>query len=228
MGKNLLYAVVALGVIGGVIFFVKDKNRAPQEAEIPTASTESPREMVRDGKYMLAAESTLNWEGRKNLIVGYKDVGTLKAKEGNFTVSGGKVADGKIIFNMSTIQAGKTGKGMGEEGLERHLKSDDFFATEKFPTAEFMIRETVSAEDVQSSHRYAIKGDLIMKGITQSVEIPAIVYLRDGSLRVEGAAEFDRTKWDIRYGSDKFFDNLANNVIDDMFSISFQFTASAQ
>lgn len=228
MGKNFLYAIAAFTAIVGAIVFVKNRNMVSTVSAPSASVTASAREIVRDGKYALAAQSALNWEGRKTLIVGYKDVGTLMAKEGNFTVSGGTVTDGKIVFDMSTIRVGKTGKGMGESGLDRHLKSDDFFGVEKFPTAELVFKETLPSADVVTSFGYTVRGELTIKGITQLVEIPVTVYMQDGKLRVDGKAELDRTKWDIRYGSDKFFDNLANNVIDDMFSVSFQFVAGAQ
>jgi len=38
----------------------------------------------------------------------------------------------------------------------------------------------------------------------------------------------DRTKWDIKYGSGSFFDNLGDKVISDIFLIEFNITADPQ
>jgi polyisoprenoid-binding protein YceI len=72
---------------------------------------------------------------------------------------------------------------------------------------------------------YLVRGKLTIKGITNDIEFPAAIYMQKGELHAKATFDLDRTKWDIRYGSNKFFDNLANNVIDDMFTVSFDLTA---
>ncbi|KKW43069.1 MAG: YceI family protein [Candidatus Magasanikbacteria bacterium GW2011_GWA2_56_11] len=194
--------------------------------QTPAAPANAVEEQVRAGTYAVsAADSRVIWEGRKTLIQDYADRGTLAVKEGVLTLDGAGAA-GRIVFDMTSIKAASTGRQAGEPTLEKHLKSEDFFAVEKFPTAAF---ELTSAEpaDAADPGRYLLRGNLTMKGLTREIEFPAAVYMRAGTLYAEGTATVDRTQWDIRFGSDKFFDNLADNVIDDNFTVAFTLVAKS-
>jgi hypothetical protein len=39
------------------------------------------------------------------------------------------------------------------------------------------------------------------------------------NVRVDADFELDRTLWDVRFGSGKFFEDLGDNVIDDNFRV---------
>ena len=53
------------------------------------------------------------------------------------------------------------------EQRDGHLKSDDFFSAEKYPTINFVS----SAFTKQAGNNYSLKGDLTIKGITKPVEL---------------------------------------------------------
>jgi polyisoprenoid-binding protein YceI len=75
---------------------------------------------------------------------------------------------------------------------------------------------------------YDVVGDLTMKGATGEVAFPATIYLdTEGKLHAEARFEFDRTQWGITAGSGSFFDDLADNVIDDMVAVTFSLVATA-
>lgn len=188
-------------------------------------TTSSEKIKAKEGSYVVTPNNVIHWEGRKTLIVNYKDTGTISIKEGSALVLGGK-AEGSIMFDMTTLTAETTGKGSGQSGLTGHLKSADFFDVQKFPTGEFKITGIASTPNASSSFASVIAGTLTLKGITKPVQIPAEIYEKDGLVHVKASVELDRTQWDIRYNSSKFFSNLADNVIDDMFGISFHITAS--
>jgi polyisoprenoid-binding protein YceI len=223
--KRLLLPLGAIVLIGGGCA------TAPK-AETPTALETAPVpaavvSSAKDGVYAFGSEHSVVWEGRKILIPGYKDTGTLGIKEGSVTIAGGKVTGGKIVFDMATLEVKGTGKGKGEPMLQKHLKSPDFFDAEKFPTIEFAVTEVVPAADAATTFMHAVKGNLTIKGITKPHEFSAKIYDQDGAGRVEGSMEIDRTLWDVRYGSGKFFKNLADNVIDDNFTVKLDLTARA-
>jgi len=46
-------------------------------------------------------------------------------------------------------------------------------------------------------------------------------------VKAVGTAKLDRTKWDIRYGSGKFFQGLGDKMIYDDFEVTFDITAKA-
>jgi polyisoprenoid-binding protein YceI len=183
---------------------------------------------IADGTYVLvASESVINWQGSKTLIANYDDTGTINLKDGMFTVKDSVVTDGAVTFDMKTITVSSTGKGVGDFPgmLEKHLKSDDFFGVEKNPTAEFKVKSVMAQPD----NTYMVTGDLTMKGKTNEIVLPARVSMMDGGkLHITADATVDRTKFDIRYGSGKFFDNLADNVIDDNFTVNFDLMATKQ
>jgi polyisoprenoid-binding protein YceI len=83
--------------------------------------------------------------------------------------------DGTIEFDESrpeqsavrfTIQAASISTNVADR--DAHLRSDDFFAVEKYPTITF--RST--AIERQGQDTFAVTGDLTMRGVTKQVVIP--------------------------------------------------------
>ena len=58
-------------------------------------------------------------------------------------------------------------EGKGKTNLDGHLKSDDFFGTEKFPTATLVIKSIGE----KSANVYSVTGDLTIKGKTESIKL---------------------------------------------------------
>lgn len=68
-----------------------------------------------------------------------------------------------------------------------------------------------------------------MKDKTHEVTFPATIYQKtDGAVVATASFAIDRTLWGVTSGSGSFFDDLADNVIDDMVSLSFSLTAQKQ
>lgn len=165
-----------------------------------------------NGSYELSQETTVAWQGRRPLMQGYMDSGVLTISEGSIEVLDNSIASGHFVFDMNSITAQTTGAGGGEDMLSNHLKSDDFFSVEDYPTAELHITEITNG---------VLDGKLTLKGQTHPVQFPAVIATDGQSVRIIGTADLDRTLWNIQYGSGKFFDNLADKVIDDIFTVSF-------
>jgi len=159
-----------------------------------------------DGFYRIdTKKSVIEWEGSK--ITGKSHTGTVNLQEGGLQIADGKVSGGKFTINMASINVTDLEGGMKGK-LEGHLNSDDFFATEKFKTANLAI---VSVDGDN------IKANLTIKGQTYEVEFPTkIVINADGTLKATATIEVDRSKYDVRYGSDSFFDNLGDKAINDI------------
>lgn len=217
MNKIIAILVLIVLIAGGYYYF-KNKNDVVETVNDGTEVTEN-KKPISSGTYSFSTTtSSVIWEGRKTLIVGYTDTGIISIKSGALTL--GETSSGSIVFDMNSISAQKTGRGDGETMLTKHLKSDDFFSAEKFPTSEFKIK-SVKQDASKTPLTYKLMGDLTIKGITKPIEVSAEIYDLDGTVHMKGVAYLDRTLWDVRYGSDKFFDNLANNVIDDNFTVRF-------
>lgn len=161
-----------------------------------------------------ASKSTITWVGKK--VTGQHE-GTIKLKDGAFFMKDGKIARGKFTVDMTSIEVTDLKAGEGKEKLEGHLKADDFFGTVKFATANMNFKTvTPKANGV-----YTVVANLTIKGITNPVTFDITVKDNVATAKVV----VDRTKYDIKYGSGSFFDNLGDKVISDNFdlTVSLQF-----
>jgi polyisoprenoid-binding protein YceI len=162
-----------------------------------------------DGYYTIdSTSSSVVWTGQK--VTGSSHTGTVTIKEGGLQVSNGQISGGKFTIDMTTITTTDLSGGMAKK-LDGHLKSEDFFATEKHKTANLSIK-SVDGDKVTAN--------LTIKGITNEVTFPATVTITDGALSATAIIEVDRTKYEVRYGSDNFFDNLGNKAIDNTIKFS--------
>lgn len=207
------------GPIGDPVLSVTpDTSASPAAVASPSVFT--------DGTYQLdASASSMAWAGKKTLIKDYTDRGTIALSAGTTVVKNGTVASGSVTVDMTTIKTLSTGKGSGESMMESHIKSADFFDVEKYPTAVFTLtRLTPHAGDL-----FSVDGTLTVKGITKAVAFSATVR-QDGNKLIMEAPEvrLDRTEWDIRYASGKFFKELGDKVIDDIFTVSFTAVGTLQ
>jgi len=223
-GIFAVLVVIALVIIGTLIVKGgKSEKTLEQSVQDQSTVTDSSKMELASGSFELDTETaTVQWEGRKTLIEGYVDRGTLSVQESELTANEDGLSSGSILFNMDSIKTVSTGVGGGQAGLDKHLKSADFFDVAQFPTATF---EITGSEKTEVEHMYNVSGNLTMKGVTESVTIPMELFMSENGLRLIATANLDRTKWNVVYGSGSFFDNLANNVIDDMFAISFDLVA---
>jgi len=160
------------------------------------------------------AKSTVKWLGKK---VGGEHTGTISVKEGSLEMANGKVTGGKVVIDMNSLvntdiaDAGMNGKLVG------HLKGDDFFGVANFPTAELVITK------VDGNN---FSGNLTIKGITNPASFTAVAS-KDGKNTVyKGTITVDRSKYNVKYGSKSFFDNLGDRVIYDEFTLDFNLVLS--
>ncbi|MCF8465360.1 MAG: YceI family protein [Flavobacteriales bacterium] len=157
-----------------------------------------------DGFYRIDSKtSSVEWVATK--ITGKTHTGTVSLSEGGLQIEANKVSGGKFTIDMTTINVTDLEGGMKTK-LEGHLKNDDFFSVDKFKSANLTI---VSVDGDK------IKANLTIKGITNEVVFPAkIVFAADGTVTASADINVDRSKYDVRYGSDSFFDNLGDKAID--------------
>ncbi len=211
MKKIILSILVLIIVAVAITLIVRKSNRTESDTSAPTTAT-----TAEVGTYRTSSDATVAWQGKRPLMEGYMDSGTLKISSGTVTVSEGS-ASGKFVFDMSTISAGATGKGSGMEILTNHLKSADFFDIAKYPTATLVVTK---ATPTTTAYEYIAEGTLQMKGETHPISFPVTMYSDGMDLRAKGVIEVNRTIWNIKYGSGKFFQDLGEKMIDDVFSVS--------
>ena len=161
-------------------------------------------------------KSIVLWNGKK--VTG-EHSGTIKLAGGTLSLSGTNLTQGSFTIDMTTITSTD---GAGAR-LEGHLKADDFFGVEKFPTANFVITKVTPA----AAGKLTVSGNLTIKGITKALSFPATLAVKGNSLTaVAKSVKVDRTKYDIRYRSKSFFDSIGDKAIDDEFTLDITLIAS--
>ena len=103
--------------------------------------------------------------------------------------------------------------------LEGHLKSDDFFGVTSHPTAHLKITKVKAKGGV-----YFVTADVTIKEITHPVEFETTVSSTAGTMTATSKITIDRSKYNVRYGSNSFFDNLGDKAIYDNFDLNVELT----
>ena len=158
-------------------------------------------------------KSTVNWTGKK---VGGEHTGTIAIKEGTLDVTGGKLTGGKVVIDMQTIADTDLTDASWNAKLVGHLKTDDFFGVETYPTAELVVNKVEA-----NGNALTVSGNLTIKGITNPVSFTATSSKNGKITTYKGTITIDRSKYNIKYGSKSFFDNLGDKVIYDEFTLDF-------
>ncbi|HQE34852.1 YceI family protein [Flavobacterium alvei] len=151
--------------------------------------------------------STIEWVGKK--VTGQHN-GTVNFKDGAVVLKGKKLVGGTFTVDMTSLTATDlTGEYLGK--LNGHLKADDFFGTDKFPTATLVIKKI----GAKSANIYTTTADLTIKGITKPVTFDITV---NGNTATT-AFNVNRTIYGIQYGSKSFFDSIGDKAINDEFEL---------
>jgi polyisoprenoid-binding protein YceI len=170
--------------------------------------------------------STLGWRGRK---IGGEHYGTIEIANGNVYVYDGNLVAGYFIIDMHTIVNIDLEDAEQNARLVGHLESADFFEVETYPSAEFELSGVSQIENpedyVDEGYTHYISGNLTMKGITNGITFPARVSVADDQLTANAHFNIDRAKWNVRYGSESFFDNLGDDVIMDEINLKLDLVA---
>ena len=169
-------------------------------------------------------ESAIEWAGRN---MGSKHWGTLRLKSGSLTFRKGLPAAGSIIIDMNSVTDLNIEESELRKILEDHLKSDDFFDVERYPEARLDILGAEPIRDAtQGLPNLAMKGTLTMRGVTNTVTFDSASGLNEeGHWVAQANFDIDRTRWNIFYGSGRFFQNLGMHVVNDLISLQVKIAA---
>jgi len=163
---------------------------------------------IEDGvKEVKVETSSVTWKGYK--VTG-SHTGSIALKEGSLEFKDEKLVGGEFTIDMTSVENTDM-EGEYKAKLEGHLKSDDFFGVENHPTAKLVFNKVKST----GKNSYEVTGDLTIKGKTNPVTFDISIYGNKATANLK----IDRTKFDVRYGSTSFFDNLQDKAIYDEFDL---------
>jgi polyisoprenoid-binding protein YceI len=196
------------------------------EATKTEASGEAAQATADAVTYKLdSAASKVEWFASK--ITG-KHNGTIPLKGGELKAEGAKLTAGAFSIDVKSLKVVDITDAKSNGDLTGHLNSPDFFNTAEHPEAKFEIISVEAIENAAAgAANYNVKGNLTIKGITKAVTFPATIAMDATQLTANAEFDIDRTEWDIKFGSGKFFPNLKDKAINDNFKIKLALVAKA-
>lgn len=150
--------------------------------------------------------SSLKWKGTK--VTG-EHYGKVPFKSGTVELKDGKVASGEFVADISNFTVEDLSGEWATKFLN-HVKGEDFFEVSKYPTAKLKIKSV--KDDVATA-------DLTIKGKTNEVKF---AITEKGGVH-SGILKFDRTKFDMIYGSKDFFKSIGDKAIHNEVVVNFEF-----
>ncbi|HEY0978128.1 MAG TPA: YceI family protein [Flavobacteriales bacterium] len=168
------------------------------------------------------AASKVSWTGKK--MTG-EHTGGIHIKNGTLTWSTQGLMAASVTIDMTTITCSDLEGGAATK-LVNHLKSPDFFNVEAHPTATFISTKVQPIDGAAPGRpNYRVTGDLTIKGITHPITFD-VLSIFDGQRVIASAnLTFDRSKYDVRFGSASFFESIGDKAISDDVQLTFDITA---
>ncbi len=148
----------------------------------------SPVARVEGVEYKLAEGSKVEFTGSK--VTGSHDGGFEKV-EGMVVVPEGGLEQSQITITMDM-----TTTYSDSEKLTGHLKSDEFFDVEKFPTSTF---ESTMIKKGAEENAYEVTGNLSFHGVTKAITFPATIEMGEGGITARAEFTIDRNDFEVRY-----------------------------
>ena len=170
-----------------------------------TAETNDVAMTAADATYNIVQdESSLMWTGRE--VSTSSHYGTINFTSGQFEIADGLISQGEFFVDMTSITVQDL-TGGSKDRLEGHLRSDDFFSVESYPTAHLYI----SSSEAISNGKWMVNGFLTIKDISH----PVLFEMANTEDGWNASLVFDRSKYNVKFRSGTFFENLGDKLIYD-------------
>lgn len=227
--KLFKYSILSLFLLTFVVACKNDGKKATTAPTAEKAKTEANNAMAKGmaqkaktsrgtSSKVYPANSVIKWTGSKK--VGSSHTGKIFIRSGNLETEGMMVTGGSVVIDMNSITCTDLAPNDGGDKLVGHLKSEDFFDVGNHPTATFTITKVTTLRNDPKSNAM-VYGNLSIKGISKEIGFKAMVINVDGAIMAStNDFTIDRTDFGIKYGSDKFFDNLKDQVINDEITLN--------
>ena len=162
-------------------------------------------------------KSKLRWVAKK--LTG-SHWGNIRLKSGIVKINNNLPIAGEFIVDMKTIEVIDTKGSIWGKKLQSHLHSKDFFDTENYPEAKLSIKKAT-----MRNGRFIIDADLSIKSIMHPIEFVCEIFQSGDLASARGKMEIDRTLYDVTYRSARYFPNIGDRMIHDIFTVNFEIDA---
>lgn len=166
-----------------------------------------------------AADKTLSIDTKASKVVWVakkvtgEHTGTVPISSGTLILDKDKLKGGSFTLDTKSLTVTDLTDNDSNGKLTGHLKGNDFFAVDKFPQSKLDITSVTA----KGPGVYDVTGKLTIKGITNDVTFPATVKADGKSVAATAKLTIDRTKYDIKFRSTNFFENLGDKAISNDF-----------
>lgn len=153
-------------------------------------------------------QSKIEWTGKK---LGGEHYGNIQLSSGHLTFNKNKLVGGTFEMDMASITCVDITDDKSNKRLVDHLKSEDFFSVTRFPKSSFIITRV----EYKSATEYLVTGDLTIKDKANPITFTAKINAMSTQTIAEATLVFDRSKYDVKFGSQSFFENLGDKLVYD-------------
>ena len=150
--KHFFLSAVAIGSLVVMAAFLPKENK--NNGQQTTANVQTPTKWTLD-------RSHSNLKFTVTHMVVSETEGSFKIFDGTIEHTKPDMSDAKINFTVDINSINTE-----NENRDKHLKGDDFFNAEKYPTASFVGKSFKPLGD----NKYELTGDLTIRDITKSVK----------------------------------------------------------
>jgi polyisoprenoid-binding protein YceI len=169
---------------------------ATATATATAASTAAPAGAPEKPANALTLDGATSKVGFIGSKVTGKHEGNFEKLDGWIAIDGDKAEAARIYveIDMGSVKTDSA-------DLDKHLKSDDFFAIEKNPKGVFESTSIKAGGEKGATH--TIEGNLKLRGVEKSVTFPATVKISADEITAKAEFSINRKNWDIKYEGKK-------------------------
>ena len=170
--------------------------------------------------------SSVKWLGKKTTG---EHSGEVSLQSGNLKFTGNVPLSGEFVLNMNSITVTDIKETEDNKHLVEHLKDEDFFGTEKFPTATLTIKKFEKIDKFEAVEtNYKATADLTIKGVKNEIQFPVKIEASGEVTKASANITIDRTKWNITYKSKNILGSVADKFIYDDIAFSVKLVLQKQ
>ncbi|HEX8548560.1 MAG TPA: YceI family protein [Cytophagaceae bacterium] len=157
-------------------------------------------------------KSKLFWKAPRNRHNGFIlfNSGSL----GNFNA--GRPGSGMFSINMNSMRSTDESTAAGRKKVDDKLRSEDFFAVSKYPTATMVVNKILPEANGTSSKVF---GELTIKNVTKPIEFTTIMKQNGSRITATANLNISRGNWNINHqpkpASWDILTRVKDNLVDD-------------
>lgn len=157
-------------------------------------------------------QSDVAWLGQT--IVGRSHDGTIGVQGGELFVYNGTLLGGRVDMDMNQIVVLDIEDPEMNARLRGHLMNDDFFAVDAYPVSTLELASFEPIEGAAAGEpNFRVTGNLTIRGITHGIAFNAFVDQNENKIHATADFAFDRSLYNVRFRSGRFFEDLGENLI---------------